>query len=156
MPFAPSRLLVATLMALGLAAPAFADSFASFASSASSASVGSLSDSISGSSNSSRGADKPVTAGDYRIVEVMALAERPGRLRVKLQGDGGEIADASFYLDLPQSTFERQGLATGDRVRVSERAYGLAFARAELPREAFFLVLADDWYRDLDARALKL
>ena len=39
MPLAPTRMLVATLLALGLAAPAFADSFASFASSASSAMV---------------------------------------------------------------------------------------------------------------------
>ena len=156
MPLAPSRKFVAALLALGLAAPAVAESFASSASSASSASVGSLSDSISGSSNSSRAADKPVTAGDYRIADVIALAERPGRLRLKLQGDGGALADASFYLELPQSTFERQGLTAGDRVRVGERAYGLAFARAESPNQAFFLVLADDWYRDLDARALAL
>ena len=93
MPLAPSRKFVAALLALGLAAPAVAESFASSASSASSASVGSLSDSISGSSNSSRAADKPVTAGDYRIADVIALAERPGRLR--LGGRGDQPVDAA-------------------------------------------------------------
>lgn len=150
----PARLACAALLALGLAAPAFADSFASSASSASSASVGSLSDSIGGSSNSSRGGDKAVTAGDYRIVDVAALAERPGKVRLRLQGDQAALADASFTLELPQATFEREGLAAGQRLHVSERAYGFAFARAESPREAFFLVLEDPWVRDLATRAL--
>jgi hypothetical protein len=144
------------MLAAAVCAPALADSLASSASSASSASVGSLSDSISGSSNSGAGNNKPVAAGTYRIVETAALAQRPGRVRVKLEGSDGELADASFYLDLPQVTFDAQGLAAGDRIDVSQRAYGLAFARAEAPREAFFLVLADAWYRELDARALKL
>lgn len=153
-PFA--RLACASLIALGLTTPAAAESFASSASIASSASVGSLSDSITGSSNSSRGGNQAVTAGDYRIVEIAAVQARPGKLRLKLQGEDEPLAEASFFLELPQLTFEREGLAEGRRVHVSERAYGLAFARAESPREAFFLVLADDWYRDLDTRALKL
>lgn len=150
----PTRLACAALLALGLSAPAAAESFASSASSASSASVGSLSDSISGSSNSSRGGDKAVTAGDYRIVDVAALADRPGKVRLRLQGDEAGLADAGFTLELPQATFEREGLSAGQRLHVSERAYGLAFARAESPREAFFLVLEDPWVRDLHTRAL--
>lgn len=156
MTHATARLAFAALLAVGLAAPAVAESLASSTASASSASVGSLSDSISGSSNSSRGGDKAVTAGDYRIVEVAALAERPGKLRIRLQGEQADLADASFFLELPQTTFEREGLAAGQRLHVSERPYGLAFARAAAPREAFFLVLDDTWYRDLDTRALKL
>lgn len=151
-----SRLACTAMLAAAVCAPAFADILASSASSASSASVGSLSDSISGSSNSSGGNNKPVAAGTYRIEETAGLAQRPGLVRVKLEGVGSDTADASFYLDLPQATFDAQGLAAGDRLEVSQRAYGLAFARAEAPREAFFLVLADAWYRELDARALKL
>ena len=156
MPRHPARFACAALIALGLAAPALAESFASSASSASSASVGSLSDSIGGSSNSSRGGDKAVTAGDYRIVEVAALAERPGKVRLRLQGDEAGLADAGFTLDLPQATFEREGLAAGRRLHVSERTYGLAFARAESPREAFFLALDGHWFRDLQTRVLEL
>ncbi|MDH4059827.1 MAG: hypothetical protein OEU94_03330 [Aquincola sp.] len=150
------RFACAAILAAAACAPAHADSLASSASSASSASVGSLSDSISGSSNSGGANNKPVAAGTYRIVEVAALVQRPGHVRVKLEGSGGDVADASFYLDLPQVTFDGQRLAAGDLVDVSERTYGLAFARAQAPREAFFLVLADAWYRELDARALEL
>ena len=46
-------------------------------------SVGSLSGSIQRSSDSSR--TTTVADGDYRVVEVAAVAERPGQLRLTLQ-----------------------------------------------------------------------
>jgi hypothetical protein len=54
-------------------------------------------------------------------------------------------------LVLPQAALDTQGLARGDTVSVRERAYGFEFARAD-NKQAFFLVLADDWQRELDPR----
>lgn len=142
------------LLGLAAALPARADSFASSASSAGSASVGSLSDSLRGSSNSSSGATQ-TAEGDYRIVEVLALADRPGLLRLRLQHTELPGDDGALWLDLPQPTFAQQGLARSDIVKLQHRPYGLAFARAD-SREPFFLVLADDRLRELEARALAL
>ena len=150
------------LAAIGLAAliaatPSAADSLASSASSAGSASLGSVSDSFKGSSNSSTG-NKPVAAGDYRVIEVAELAEREGMLRLKLAhteqpGDAGEL-----WLTLPQRALAARPLAAGTIVNVQLRPYGYEFARASEAnqREAFFLVLADDWQRELAPRALAL
>src|SRR6185436_15892890 len=76
-----SRRAWALFVGIIAALPCHADSFASSASSAGSASVGSLSDSLKGSSGSSK---TTVAEGDYRIVEV-AAADRPNTLRVKMQ-----------------------------------------------------------------------
>ena len=56
-----------------------ASSAGSSASSAGSASLGSISDSLRGSSDSSTGQTK-VTDGNYRVIQVAELAERPGIL----------------------------------------------------------------------------
>jgi hypothetical protein len=156
----PMRLACIILLSIAAAAPCMAESFASSASSAGSASVGSLSDSVKGSSKSSSGETK-VADGDYLVIEVAELAGRPGMLQLKLQattqpGDAGQV-----WLTLPQQALDRQGLAPGDVVSARQRPYGLEFARertreSAAGREAFFLVLADDWYRELEARALTL
>jgi hypothetical protein len=150
-----TRLACFALLCIAATAPCRADSLASSASSAGSASVGSLSESIRGSSNSSTRNTAQVTEGDYRIVEMAELADRPGMLRLKLQttaspGEGGE-----FFLDLPQRAMAQRSLAPRDIVSVRHRPYGLEFAYADT-REAFFLVLADDWKRGLDAHAVTL
>jgi hypothetical protein len=134
--------------------PAHAESLASSASSAGSASLGSASDSIQGSSKSSTAPAK-VAAGDYRIEQVNPAPDRPGMVRVVLQAVANDSADGAFVLVLPQLTFDQQALARGDKVSASERPYGLEFARADT-RTAFFLVLADDWKRELDPRPVKL
>ena len=48
--------------------------------------------------------------------------------------------------------------AVGDIVHARNRPYGLEFARFndEKTREAFFLVLADDWHKELDSRRVSL
>jgi hypothetical protein len=153
MTFSPARCACAALLGLAASAPCLADSLVSSASSAGSASVGSLSDSLHGSSNSSSRDDKNVSEGDYRIVEVALLGERAGMRRLKLQpvapqGEAGEIA-----LDVLQKALGEPALAPGDVVAARHRAYGLEFARGE-PREAFFLVLADDWLRELEPHAV--
>jgi hypothetical protein len=141
----------------GLAAapgPAPAESLASSASGASSASVGSLSDSVQGSSNSST-RDRTVAGGDYRVIEVAAVDGRPGLLRLTLRPDDAGPDAAVLRLDLPQPTWQREGLRAGDLIQARPRPYGLELARADT-RQAFYLLLADDWRRDLDARALSL
>lgn len=144
---------------LGLAAstPGWATSLGSSASDAGSASLGSVSDSITASSNSSSG-ETPVAAGAYRVMEVAALAEQPGRLRVRLQATAQPDGGNEFWLALPAQALARRPLVPGDIVTASTRPYGLEFARAEGTRgqEAFFLVLADDWRKELDPRALQL
>jgi hypothetical protein len=60
-----------------------------------------------------------------------------------------------FTLDMPQPTFEQQGLAPGAIVSARHRAYGLEFARADT-HEPFFLVLADAWQRELESHAVTL
>lgn len=148
------RLASAAALAAFVQLPAQADVLASSASSAGSASSGSASDSIQGSSKSSTAPAK-VAAGDYRIEQVNPAPDRPGMVRVALQPVADDGADGAFVLVLPQLTFDQQGLARGDKVSASERPYGLEFARADT-RTAFFLVLADDWKRELDPRPVKL
>jgi hypothetical protein len=149
--FAP-RLACALLVGIVTALPCGAESFASSASSAGSASVGSLSDSIRNSSGSST---HKVAEGDYRIIDV-AAAERPDTLRLKMQHvedarDDGAVID----LDVPQPALGDRDPAVGAIVGVRQRPYGYEFAWADTGT-AFFLVLADDWWRELDPRPLQL
>lgn len=153
----PTLLCAAALIALAGAAPALADSLASSASSASSESVGSVSTSFGKSSDSST---KTTTAavGDYRIVALAAAPDRQGMLRVKLQALAENNADAEFFLYLPQAVAEQARLAEGGIVSARQRPYGTEFAYGAQGNEgqAFFLVLADDWYRELQSRAVQL
>jgi hypothetical protein len=132
------------------AATAMAESLASSASTTASLAGSSASTSLEASSGSSS-KGKTAAAGDYRIEAVTVAADRPGMLRLALQPVGDGAARAAFVLVLPQRTAEQQRLARGDTVSVRERAYGFEFARADT-RQAFYLVLADAWQRELDAR----
>lgn len=143
-----------TLALLGslAATPALAASSASSASSeGSSASVGSLSTSFETSSNSSSKGDK-VAAGDYRVVQMAAAEQRPGHLRLTLRAvDGND----QFTLLLPQEAATQGRLAEGAVVTARTRDYGLEFTAAAT-REAFFLVLRDEVYRELRTRPVTL
>jgi hypothetical protein len=134
--------------ALGLALQAQAESFASSASSAGSASSGSVSDSLAGSSNSSHGDRKRVADGEYRIIQIAATPDRAGRTRVTMQADD---AQQRVVLDLPHSTFDKQGLVAGDAMYARNRVYGIEFGRGDT-RQPFYLVLADEWYGELASR----
>jgi hypothetical protein len=132
------------------AAMARAESLASSASTTASLAGSSASTSLETSSaSSSKG--KTAAAGDYRIEAVTVAADRPGMVRLALQPTAEDGKRSAFVLVLPQRTAEQQALARGDTVSVRERAYGFEFARADT-RQAFYLVLADDWLHDLDAR----
>jgi hypothetical protein len=138
---------------LATALNAQADSFtSSVASSAGSASSGSVSASLRGSSKSSFDGDK-VAEGDYRITEVAQATGREGFTRVAMQSDND--AQRVIVLELPQATFAKERLGLGDLVHAQQRTYGTAFARGDT-REAFYLVLADDWYGGLAARPVSL
>lgn len=132
------------------AAPVCAESLASSASSTASFAASSASNSLEASSGSSS-KGTTAAAGDYRIEAVTVAADRPGMVRMALQPVAGDGQREAFVLVLPQRTAEQQGLARGDTVSVRERVYGFEFARADT-RQAFYLVLADAWQRELDAR----
>lgn len=139
------------------AAPSFAESLAtsassagSSASSAGSASLRGSSDSLHASSDSSR-TDPQVAEGEYRVAAVDEVDSKPGMLRLTLEPLRAEAA--GFRLDLPGRALGDRALAPGDVVSARHRPYGLEFARGNT-REAFFLVLADDWQRDLQTHVL--
>lgn len=159
---------VAVISAVVAMAPAAAESLASSAASTASFAASSASNSLEASSGSSS-KGTTAAAGDYRIEAVTVAADRPGMVRLALQpaaSDGQReafVRDETqpfvrderqpFVLVLPQRTADQQGLVRGDTVSVRERAYGFEFARADT-RQPFFLVLADAWHRELDARPL--
>ena len=148
------------LMCAALAAPTWADSFASSASSAGSASIGSVSDSIGRSSKSST-RDTQTADGDYRVIEVAELTDRAGIVQLTLQATAPVVGQGErdeFLLRVPRDALQPRGIGAGDVVHVRNREYGLEFART-LPgqaRAAFFLALRDDWHRELDSRAVSL
>ena len=150
-----TRLAVLALLGTAAVTPVAADSFASSASSAGSASLGSLSDSIGDSSRSSS-PDTKTADGDYRVIDVAELTGKPGMLQLTLQATRGDAHE--FTLKLPREALGRKGIAVGDLVHARNRPYGLEFARTNVAqtREAFFLVLADDWHKELDSRPVSL
>jgi hypothetical protein len=134
---------------------AHAESFASSASSAGSASSGSVSDSLNGSSNSSKTDDDKKADGDYRITDVAEAPNRAGFRRITMQADGipADNVQQRIVLDLPAAVLDKQGLGRGDLVRAQHRVYGFEFARTDT-REAFYLVLADKWHAELTPRVV--
>lgn len=142
-------------------APAGADTLASSAISNSfSASVGSVSTSFNASSDASS-PGRPLRTGQYRVVEIVAAAGREGTVRLTLRplGEAAAAGTADTHLFLPQDTVARAALATGHFVTARERSYGLELARAATVDEApqtFFLVVADERYRELQTRPVTL
>lgn len=137
----------------GLASrPALAASSASSASSeGSSASVGSSSTSIEKSSKSSSKDDK-VADGDYRITRMAAADAHSGKLRLTLQAVNGSD---EFHLLVPQEAVQQGKLAMGAVVTARAQPYGVQFAAAAT-REAFFLVVRDEWRKDLQTSVVTL
>ena len=131
-----------------------ASSAASSASDSLSTSVGSISGSIQKSSDSSSKANG-VAEGDYKIIDIAVVPERPGTVRMKLQALVDDAADREFFLYLPQKAFDQGHLSPGGIVTARKRPYGAEFANRDT-RQVFFLVLNDDWYRELQANAVVL
>lgn len=157
MPAQPSlpALLMLGLMAAWPAARAdsLVTSSAVGGSSASSA-ASSASDSSKTSSDSSSKKTQTVE-GPYRIIDVAALPDRPGLLRLRLQAQRDAGEGEPLTLVLPAETFDRHRLAAGQTVTARARPYGTEFALG-VGRQAFFLVLSDDWARELPSNPVLL
>ena len=157
----PAKLFPVSVLTvlLACATPSFAESLAGSASSAGmsassagSASVQGSSDAISGSSDSSMGTDD-VAAGEYRLAAVERVDEQGEWVNLNMQPiNDGQTAPA-FKLRLPAQTVGREDLSPGDVIQVQHRPYGLEFTNART-RTPFYLVLADDWQRDMQSRVL--
>ncbi len=141
--------LCALVFAAALPVHAESSATSSVSDSASSA-TSSASDSLKGSSNSSSGNNR-VAAGEYQVVHLAALTDRPGMMRADMRGQAG----AAFALTLPATAAERGHLAEGAAVSVIERPYGYEFATVDT-KQAFFLVLDDDWHRELRSKPVSL
>ncbi len=141
------------------AAPVLAESLAtsassagSSASSAGSASLRGSSDSLRSSSGSNADEERAaVVDGDYRVAGVDPIDGRPGMVRLTLDPLAAADGKGRLELDLPERALGQQAIVAGDTVAAQNRPYGVEFARGP-QREAFFLVLADAWNRDLDTR----
>ena len=147
------QFLMSLMVLAGVAAgPVLAASSASSAASeGSSTSVGSSSTSVEKSSKSSSKDDK-VADGDYRIIHMAAADTQPGKLRLTLQAVNGSD---EFHLYVPQEAVQQGKLATGAVVTARAQPYGVQFAAAAT-REAFFLVVRDEWRQDLQTRIVTL
>ncbi len=133
------------------AAPAWADSTSS-ASSASSTSIGSSSASSEKSSNSTSTKDR-VAQGQYTIVEMTKVAEQTDMVRLRMQAVAGT---AEVLLLLPRAATERAQLGAGHIVSAAHRPYGVALATVDTTNAIvpFFLILDDDWFRELESRPI--
>ena len=147
-----TALSFATGLALGLSAlPAVADSTSS-ASSAASTSVGSASTSLETSSNSSTG-KKQVAQGAYTLVDMVAVADKPDLMRLRLQANATALT-AEFYLLVPRLVVQQAQLTAGQTVQAEQRAYGMVFSATG--SSPFFLVLDDAVHRELESRPVTI
>lgn len=145
------RLLAAFALTL-LCAPGWAASSAvASAVDSVSTSVGSISRSFKQSSDSS--SKTVVGQGTYEVVQVAAT--ETGEHDVTLQALPGQAATGRITLRVGQAALAHGALEPGRQVTARERAYGWEFARADT-RAPFFLLLADDWYRELQSVPLEL
>lgn len=153
-----SALSTLSLALLLVAAPLAAHASSTTASSASdsaSSTASSTSESLKKSSDGSSKTTAAVNSGDYEIIDATRVAERPGTMRLRLQAVADRSAEGEFFLYVPQQTFEQAQLAAGQIVAARHRPYGLEFARGD-SRQGFFLVLDDDWLRDLPSHVVAL
>lgn len=149
-----SRAACLALFATACALPVHAASTAaSSASSAGSASSGSVSDSIGSSSNSSSD-DRRVAAGEYRVIDVAAAPGKPNTTRMTLHAATAG-ATREFTLDVPNRALAQRAVAKGELVQVNAREYGYEFAHAD-NKQAFFLALEDNWYRELGSHKVAI
>ena len=156
-PLLPASLsLTLSLLAAAVTLPAQAASSAvSSASDSITTSVGSISASVQKSSNSSSQTTK-LAAGEYRVIDV-ALNDASGLARIRLHAEADPSADGELDLLVPQATVAQAGLKAGEVLTAAVRPYGFEFTVARADKALpFFLVLEDDWYRELQTRPVTL
>ena len=148
-----ARLATLAVVLGTLSLPALASSTASTASiDGLSASVGGISGSIDKSSNSSV---KTVTAGEYKVIEVAKAPGRPGTLRMTLQPVADTSDDNTVFLYVPEQTLVKNPIKAGQVITARDRPYGTEFVKADTGK-AFFLVVQDDLYRELQSTLVTL
>jgi hypothetical protein len=118
-----------------------------------SGSIGSLSDSVRGSSRSSSNAVN-LADGGYKITDIAAADDHPGKMRLALQADG-DSRDKDIYLYVPRDDYMRADLSIGQEIMATRQPYGVAFSLGDV-KQPFVVVLADDWVSDLRSNALSL
>jgi hypothetical protein len=149
------KCLSSAAVLLGIAAlPATAGSLSASSAAGGSSASSASSTSLETSSDSSSKATG-VAEGPYRVIEVATVAGRPGTVRLKLQALAAPLADTGLFLHVPQPVVERNRLGVGDTVTARHRPYGIEFARLDADR-AFFLLLDDDWARELPSHPVLL
>jgi hypothetical protein len=149
-------MLAAVLGAVSWSAQA-SSTAASSASDSASSTASSASDSLGKSSTSSSPGDD-VADGDYRVIDMAEATDRPGRMRLTLQGvaaAGKPGTGTTFELYLPVATLAQAALTTGQQIRTRQRPYGIEFARADAAAP-FFLALHDTWHRELASHPVAL
>jgi len=151
-----TRLALLALLACAAPLPCLAESsVTSVLSDSLSRSSGSISDSITGSSHASSPDNRQVK-GDYKVIDVAQLADRPGFVELHLQKVAADASDANeIWLRVPQAAADQGHVAGGAVITALQRPYGIEFA-ARQPRAAFFLALADDVARDMKMAPLSL
>jgi len=137
----------AAALACAAILPAHADSMsASSASDSVSTSMAGLSDSVANSSTSSSPGQHRAE-GDYRVIDVAEVPDRPGLLRLHLQ-PLPEDREGTVDLTLPREAVAAGHVAQGGVVTALPRPYGIEFATGT-PHQAFFLALDDTWMREM-------
>jgi hypothetical protein len=139
--------LAALALACAATVSAHADSFsASSASDSLSTSMADLSDSISNSSTSSSPGQHRAE-GDYRVIDVAEVPDRPRLLRLHLQ-PLPEDRDGTVDLTLPREAVAAAHVDKGGVITALPRPYGIEFATGAA-HEPFFLALDDAWMREM-------
>jgi hypothetical protein len=148
-----TRIAALALLASLLPAAHAASSAASSASDSVTTSVGSVSASFQRSSDSST--NNKVADGEYKVIEMAAVPDEAGKVRMKLQAMAPTTGDKEFVLLLPQEAVERGHVRVGGVITARTRDYGYEFASLN-DDKPFFLVLADEWFKELKSRPVAL
>ena len=147
--------LAFALLTGAVALPCLAESsVASSASDSLSQSSTAISDSISGSSHSSSPDNKQVK-GDFKVIDMAELADRPGMVQLQLRPVAATSDDTDILLTLPRVAAANGHVEKDATITALQRPYGIEFASGQ-PHAAFFLALANDWVSDLKTAPLTL
>ena len=147
--------LAFALLTGAAALPCLAESsVASSASDSLSQSSTAISDSISGSSHSSSPDNKQVK-GDFKVIDMAELADRPGMVQLQLRPVAATADDTDILLTLPRVAAANGHVEKDATITALQRPYGIEFASGQ-PHAAFFLALANDWVSDLKTAPLTL
>lgn len=108
------------------------------------------------SSNSSKSSAQQIAQGPYEVTAVAVATDNPDALRLTLHALQADAED--FELTVPRQIAEQNQIAVRSVIEASAREYGLAFALRDTAGGArtFFLVLEDEWHKELDNRPVTL